>query len=298
MFHAFKRTSSCVFSTHRHEASTFNSPAHPVSVRADSSSSRQWTLNSHKLRDRHVYIHRKYKIPGAYIRGILICTCVWRLRVVFLEHGGGALGLFISLVCTYLQSSMDLSLSASHYLSFLSKRIGRRMPPAEQSAFYRVWYDDDTDTQNTESQPPRRLRQSDSAQQHTTYEFATRRNTIAKPTYHWNSPIISNCRCRHRIVHKYNQHPPCSVLETPRYHTLHPNKYTINILPVKSISSLRNEREIVLQCHNDSRHFRKLQTEFRIPTINSKSQTKFRIPNTKCQNLQELMYCLQYQNVE
>ena len=34
----------------------------------------------------------------------------------------------------HLQSSMNLSLSASHYFSFLSKRSGRRIPLAERSA--------------------------------------------------------------------------------------------------------------------------------------------------------------------
>ena len=68
-------------------------------------------------------------------------TCVWRLWVVFLEHGGGALGIFKSPVCTYNQA-WTFSLSASHYFSFLSKRSGRRMPPAERSALYiiRTWY--------------------------------------------------------------------------------------------------------------------------------------------------------------
>ena len=46
-------------------------------------------------------------IPGTHI-------CGWRLWLVFLEHGG-ALGIFKSPVCTYLQWSMDLSLSASRY---------------------------------------------------------------------------------------------------------------------------------------------------------------------------------------
>ena len=45
---------------------------------------------------------------------------------------------------------------------------------------------------------------SGSAQQHATDEFAMRRNTIAKPRYHWNSPIIRNCY-RRRIVYKHNQ---------------------------------------------------------------------------------------------
>ena len=46
---------------------------------------------------------------------------------------------------------------------------------------------------------------SGSAQQHATDEFAMRRNTIAKPSYHWNSLIIRNCH-RRRILYKHNQH--------------------------------------------------------------------------------------------
>ena len=57
---------------------------------------------------------------------------VW---VVFLEHGGGALGIFKSPVCTYNQA-WTFSSSTSNYFSFLSKRSGRRMPPAERSALY------------------------------------------------------------------------------------------------------------------------------------------------------------------
>ena len=48
-----------------------------------------------------IYIHRKYnKIPGTHA----VYSCVWRLWVVFLEHGGGALGIFKSPVCTYNQA--------------------------------------------------------------------------------------------------------------------------------------------------------------------------------------------------
>ena len=82
-------------------------------------------------------MHRKYKIPGTHsiIRGILVrLASVW---VVFLEHGGGALGIFKSPVCTYNQA-WTFSLSASHYFSFLSKPSGRRMPPAERSALYYI----------------------------------------------------------------------------------------------------------------------------------------------------------------
>ena len=61
---------------------------------------------------------------------------MWRLWVVFLEHGGGGLGIFKSPVCTYNQA-MDFSFSASHScFSLLSKPSGRRMPPAERSALY------------------------------------------------------------------------------------------------------------------------------------------------------------------
>ena len=75
-------------------------------------------------------IHRKYnEIPGTsiYIRGIIM-----RVASVgfFLEHAGGALGIFKSPVCTYNQAG---PLSASHYFSLLSKRSGRRMPPAHRS---------------------------------------------------------------------------------------------------------------------------------------------------------------------
>ena len=54
---------------------------------------------------------------------------------VLLEHGRGALGIFKSRVCTYSQG-WTFSMSASHHSSFLSKRSGRRMPPAERSALH------------------------------------------------------------------------------------------------------------------------------------------------------------------
>ena len=72
-----------------------------------------------------------------YIHTYAVYSCVWRLWVVFLEHGGGALGIFKSPVCTKsYNEAWTFSLSASHYFSFLSKRSGRRMPPAERSALY------------------------------------------------------------------------------------------------------------------------------------------------------------------
>ena len=90
-----------------------------------------------------MYGHRKCKIPGRYVRTCMHNTrythacgvCLW---VVFLGHGCGALGIFKSPVCTYNQA-WACSLSASHYFSFLlSKRSGRRMPPAERSALYNI----------------------------------------------------------------------------------------------------------------------------------------------------------------
>ena len=53
--------------------------------------------------------------PGAWRRGS------WHFQVASL----------------HLQSSMDFSFSASHHFSFLSKRSGRRMPPAERIALYK-----------------------------------------------------------------------------------------------------------------------------------------------------------------
>ena len=70
-----------------------------------------------------------------YINTYAVYSCVWRLWVVFLEHGDVALGIFKSPVCTYNQA-WSLSLSASHYFCFLSERSGRRMPPAVRSALY------------------------------------------------------------------------------------------------------------------------------------------------------------------
>ena len=136
MFHAFKITRcsyGCrVFSTHRHQASTTvqhtQCPCRFVILATKKA------LNDTSF-ETDLYIHRKYQIPGRYIHTYAVCSCVWRLWVVFLGHGGGALGIFKPSVCTYNQA-WTFSLSASHYFSFLSKRSGRRMPPAERSALY------------------------------------------------------------------------------------------------------------------------------------------------------------------
>ena len=85
-------------------------------------------LQSQATRQTYIYIANatKYQVHTRYTHA---CG-VW---VVFLEHGGGALGIFKSPVSTYKQA-WTFPLSASHYFSFQSKRSGRRMPPAERSA--------------------------------------------------------------------------------------------------------------------------------------------------------------------
>ena len=56
-------------------------------------------------------------------------------------HACGVCGLFSWSMAGLLafssrQFALTFSLSASHYFSFLSKRNGRRMPPAERSALH------------------------------------------------------------------------------------------------------------------------------------------------------------------
>ena len=89
-------------------------------------------LQSQGSRQTYIFTHKctRYQVHTRYTH---VC-CVW---VVFLEHGGGTLGIFKSPVCTYDQA-WTFSLSVSHYFSFLSKRSGRRMPPVERSALYRL----------------------------------------------------------------------------------------------------------------------------------------------------------------
>ena len=119
MIHA---AACCVFSTHRHPAST--SPAHPVSVPIRHASDKSSVVTSFET---GVCIHCKYnKIPGAYA----VYTHACRVWVVFLEYGCGALGIFKPPAFNHAP------LSASRYFSSLSKRSGRRMPPAERSALY------------------------------------------------------------------------------------------------------------------------------------------------------------------
>ena len=126
--------SCCVFSTHRHQASTTVKHTQSVSVPIRHPSDKS---SVYKLRDRHrlhIYIANTTRYQ---VHTYAVYSRVWRLWVVFLEHGGRALGIFKSPVCIYNQA-WTFSLSASHYFSFLSKPSGRRMPPADRSALYLV----------------------------------------------------------------------------------------------------------------------------------------------------------------
>ena len=79
----------------------YSSPAHTGSVRADSSSKRQRKLCIVTSFETDLYTSQIHKIPG---HTYAVFSCVWRQWVVFLEHGGGALGIFKSPVCTYNQA--------------------------------------------------------------------------------------------------------------------------------------------------------------------------------------------------
>ena len=100
------------FSTHRRPAHTL------TTVCADLSSWRQ-KFCSHKLRDRHnisQVIQRKMLPSTRYIRMNMASA------VVFLEHDGGALGMFKPPVCTPCnqQSITDLCPLRIIYVKFLS----------------------------------------------------------------------------------------------------------------------------------------------------------------------------------
>ena len=111
--------------THRHPAST--NPAQSVSVPSRHASDKSSVVTSFET---GICIHRKYnKIPCTYAA---------------YTHACGAWVVLSSMVAGFLafsrrQFALTIShipLSASHYFSFLSKRSGRRMPPAERSALY------------------------------------------------------------------------------------------------------------------------------------------------------------------
>ena len=69
--------------------------------------------------DIHTYASQIPAQDTRFIQTHAIYSCVWRLWVVFLGHGGGALSIFKSPACIYNQV-WTFSLSASHYLSWAS----------------------------------------------------------------------------------------------------------------------------------------------------------------------------------
>ena len=87
-------------------------------------------LNSHKHRDRHIYtsqIQDTSYIHTRYAHACGVCGLFsWRMAAGLLAFSSRQFALTIK----------HGPLSASHYFSFLSKRSGRRMPPAERSALY------------------------------------------------------------------------------------------------------------------------------------------------------------------
>ena len=71
-----------------------------------------------------------------YIRGILMCVVSEGCFPASWRRGSS----HFEVASFHVRSSMDFSFPASHYFSFLSKRSGRRMPPAERSALYLVYF--------------------------------------------------------------------------------------------------------------------------------------------------------------
>ena len=75
-------------------------------------SSRQFALTI-----KHACVKSKHDVCIRYVE-------VWELKLYFYPSAGG-----------FRKKKTDLSFSASHYFSFLSKRSGRRMP-AQRSALH------------------------------------------------------------------------------------------------------------------------------------------------------------------
>ena len=108
--------SCCVFSTHRHQASTTYVVQHTLSVSVPIHASEK---------ERSVYLVKSFETTRYQVRV--------HTYAVYTHACGGALGFFKSPVCTFNQA-WSFSLSASHYFHLLGKRSGRRMPPAERNA--------------------------------------------------------------------------------------------------------------------------------------------------------------------
>ena len=113
-----------VFSTHRHPAST--NPAHPVSVPIRLPSDKSSAVTS---LESHIYIANatRFQVHTRYTHMRMASGLFsWSMAAGLLAFSSRQFALAIN----------HEPLSASHYFSFLSKRSGRRMPPAERSAFY------------------------------------------------------------------------------------------------------------------------------------------------------------------
>ena len=92
---------------------------------------------SHKLRDRHIV--RIYIVNTTTCQvhiSYAVYSRVWRLCVVFLEHGGGALGIFKSPVCTYNQAWTFLYPLHTVFPSSASAAGGVGRPLSEAPCIY------------------------------------------------------------------------------------------------------------------------------------------------------------------
>ena len=112
-------SSCCVFSTHRHQALQQSSTPSQCPRRFVILAQRKLCIGTSFETETYIFnANTRYQVHT-----YAVYSCVWRLWVVFQEHGGGALGIFKSPICTYNQA-WTFSLSASPYCSFLSKRSG------------------------------------------------------------------------------------------------------------------------------------------------------------------------------
>ena len=126
-----------VYPTHRHLAST--SPARPVPVWIRHPSDKSSAVTSFET-DICIHIYYiTYTLYNIYRSQMqqdttYLCGILTRVASVACFPGAWRRGSwhFKSPVCTTIKHG--LLFSASHYFSFLSKRSGRRMPPAERSA--------------------------------------------------------------------------------------------------------------------------------------------------------------------
>ena len=129
MFHA---SCCCVCSTHRLQQALVQHAHQSVSVPIRHPSDKNSSVTSFEA-DIYIYTTSQIQQNTRYIiRGIL-------MRVAFLGYFPGAWqrgSWYFQVAGLHLQSSMDFSFSTPHYFSFLSKRSGRRMPPAERSALH------------------------------------------------------------------------------------------------------------------------------------------------------------------